>query len=319
MNLLWMTVVTALRALRRNVLRSALTMLGVIIGLAAVVTMVSIGRGANAAVQQEIQSLGNNLMMIIPGATTASGVHMSSGSAATLTVADATAIAKECPAVSDVAWAKRQAVQVVNGNQNWATAAQGVPPSYLSVRDWPLSAGRFFDQRDDAGANPVAVLGQTVVDQLFAPGEDPLGASIRVKNVPFEVIGVLARKGQTAWGQDQDDVILMPFLTAERRVIGTQILGTVDMIVASATTADALPRLEPQIRTHRRDAAHRAPRAVADAPLRAGGRGRLPGRGRHRHLLRLLPGAPRGASGSDRRAALRVSVVGFAPLSSVGF
>src|SRR2546430_11181071 len=198
MHLLWMTVVTALRALRRNVLRSALTMLGVIIGVAAVVTMVSIGRGANAAVQQEIESLGNNLMMIIPGATTASGVHMSSGSAATLTVADATAIAKECPAVSDVAWAKRQAVQVVNGSQNWATAAQGVPPSYLSVRDWPLSAGRFFDQRDDAGANPLAVPGQTVVDHPFAPGADPLGPSIPLKNVPFAEIGAPAPQGQTA-------------------------------------------------------------------------------------------------------------------------
>src|SRR5213592_3735149 len=196
--------------------------------------------------------------MIIPGATTASGVHMSSGSAATLTVADATAIAKECPAVSDVAWAKRQAVQVVNGSQNWATVAQGVPPSYLSVRDWPLSAGRFFDHRDDAGANPVAVLGQTVVDQLFTPGEDPLGATIRVKNVPFEVIGVLARKGQTAWGQDQDDVVLIPFLTAERRVLGTQILGTVDMVVVTAVTADALPKVERQIRTLLRER-HRIP------------------------------------------------------------
>src|SRR5437762_3039837 len=188
---------------------------------------------------------------------------MSSGSAATLTVADATSIAKECLAVSDVAWAKRQGVQVVYGNQNWATAAQGVPPSYLSVRDWPLSAGRFFDQRDDAGANPVAVLGQTVVDQLFAPGEDPLGASIRVKNVPFEVIGVLARKGQTAWGQDQDDVVLMPFLTAERRVLGTQILGTVDMIVSAAATADVLPRVEPQIRALLRER-HRIPAGQDD-------------------------------------------------------
>src|SRR5206468_4003485 len=230
MNLLWMTVVTAHRALRRNVLRSALTMLGVIIGVAAVLTMVSIGRGANAAVQREIQSLGNNLVMIIPGATTANGVHSGSGSAASLTVADATAITKECPAVTDVAWAKRQVVQVVYGNQNWATAAQGVAPSYLSVRDWRVGAGRFFDQQEDAGAKPVAVLGQTVVDQLFAAGEDPIGAIIRLKNVPFEVIGVLARKGQTAWGQDQDDVVLIPFLTAERRVLGTQILGTVDMV-----------------------------------------------------------------------------------------
>src|SRR5213595_2374442 len=201
--------------------------------------------------------------MIIPGATTASGVHMSSGSAASLTVADATAITKECPAVSDVAWAKRQVVQVVYGSQNWATPAQGVPPSYLAVRDWPLSAGRFFDQRDDAGANPVAVLGQTVVDQLFAPGEDPLGAMIRVKNVPFEVIGVLARKGQTAWGQDQDDVILMPFLTAERRVLGTQILGTVDMIVSAAATADVLPKVEPQIRALLRER-HRIPAGQDD-------------------------------------------------------
>src|SRR5881275_666620 len=231
----------------RIVFRSALTMLGVIIGVAAVLTMVSIGRGANAAVQREIQSLGNNLVMIIPGATTANGVHSGSGSAASLTVADATAITKECPAVADVAWAKRQVVQVVYGNQNWATAAHGVPPSYLSLREWALSAGRSFDQRDDAGANAVAVLGQTVVDQLFEPGEDPIGATIRVKNVPFTVIGVLARKGQTAWGQDQDDVVLMPFLTAERRVLGTKILGTVDMIVVSTTAADALPKVEEQV------------------------------------------------------------------------
>jgi len=258
MNLFWMTIVTALRAIRRNVLRSALTMLGVIIGVAAVLTMVSIGRGANAAVQKQIESLGNNLIMVIPGATTANGVHSSSGSAVSITVADATAIAKENPAVAEVAWAKRDVVQVVNGSQNWSTAAHGVPPSYLSVRDWPLSAGRFFDQRDDAGASAVAVLGQTVVDQLFAPGEDPIGTTIRVKNVPFEVIGVLARKGQTAWGQDQDDVVLMPFLTAERRVLGTKFLGTVDMIVVSAVSADALPGVERQIRAFLRDR-HRIP------------------------------------------------------------
>jgi len=256
MNLFWMTVVTALRAMRRNVLRSALTMLGVIIGVAAVLTMVSIGRGANAAVQKQIESLGNNLVMVIPGATTANGVHSGSGSAASITVADATAIAKETPAVAEVAWAKRDVVQVVYGSQNWSTAAHGVPPSYPSVRDWPISAGRFFDERDDASASAVAVLGQTVVDQLFAPGEDPIGVTIRVKNVPFEVIGVLARKGQTAWGQDQDDVVLMPFLTAERRVLGTKILGTVDMIVVSTVSAEALPEVEQQIRSFLRDRHH---------------------------------------------------------------
>jgi putative ABC transport system permease protein len=143
---------------------------------------------------------------------------------------------------------KRQVVQVVYGNQNWSTSAQGITPAYQTVRDWPAVAGRFFDDRDEAGANPVALLGQTVVDHLFGPGEDPIGATIRVKGVPFDVIGVLARKGQTAWGQDQDDIVLMPFSTAERRVLGTQILGSVDMIFVATSVATDLPTAEEQIR-----------------------------------------------------------------------
>ena len=248
MTILRMTVLTALRALRRNTLRSALTMLGIIIGVAAVVTMVSVGRGADFAVQQQIKSLGNNLVMVLPGTTTASGVRSGWGTASSLTVADGTAIARDAPAVTEVAWVKRQLVQVVYGNQNWSTSGQGVTPSYPTVRDWPVVAGRFFDERDQAGAAPVAVLGQTVVDNLFAPGEDPIGATIRVKNVPFEVIGVLARKGQTTWGQDQDDAVLMPFATAERRTLGTQILGTVDMIYASTGSSADIPDAERQVR-----------------------------------------------------------------------
>jgi putative ABC transport system permease protein len=249
MNVLWMTLVTALRALRRNKLRSALTMLGIIIGVGAVITMVSIGRGADAAVQKQIQSLGNNLLMVVPGATTANGVRSGGGSASTLTLADATAIGRECPAVGDLAWVKRQVVQVVYGSQNWSTSAQGVPPSYHLVRDWPVREGRFFDEREAGMAATVALLGQTVVDNLFAPGEDPLGATIRVKGVPFQVIGVLAAKGQTSWGQDQDDVILMPFPTAERRVLGTLILGTVDMVFVSTPTPAEIPEAERQIRS----------------------------------------------------------------------
>jgi len=248
MTVLWMTILTALRALRRNKLRSALTMLGIIIGVAAVVTMVSVGRGADAAVQQQIRSLGNNLLMIVPGATTAAGVRSGSGTASTLTAADGTAIARECPAVAEVGWVKRQLVQVVYGNTNWSTSGQGVTPSYHTVRDWPVVAGRFFDEREQAGASPVAVLGQTVVDNLFAGGEDPIGATIRVKNVPFEVIGVLARKGQTTWGQDQDDVVFMPFSTAERRTLGTLILGTVDMIYASTARSEDIAVAQQQIR-----------------------------------------------------------------------
>ena len=248
MTVLWMTVLTALRALRRNKLRSALTMLGIIIGVAAVVTMVSIGRGADAAVQQQIRSLGNDLLMVVPGATTSSGVRGGFGSVSTLTTADGAAIGRECPSVAEVAWAKRQLVQVVYGNANWSTSGQGVTPSYHLVRDWPLSAGRFFDDREQAGATPVVVLGQTVVDNLFAGGEDPIGAIIRVKNVPFEVIGVLSRKGQTTWGQDQDDVLLMPFSTAERRTLGTLILGTVDMIYVQAAGSDEVLAAQQQIR-----------------------------------------------------------------------
>ena len=247
MNILWMTVVTALRALRRNKLRSALTMLGIIIGVAAVITMVSIGRGADAAVQQQIQSLGNNLLMIVPGATTANGVRSGWGMASTLTVADAAAIRKECTAVAELTYVKRQIVQVVYGNENWSTSAQGSTPSYQAVRDWPVRAGRYYDEQEEAGARPVALLGQTVVDHLFQPGEDPVGATIRVKDVPFEVIGVLAPKGQTSWGQDQDDLVLMPFSTAERRVLGTQILGTVDMIWVSTPTLADIPEAQKQI------------------------------------------------------------------------
>jgi putative ABC transport system permease protein len=246
MNILWMTFMTALRALRRNKLRSALTMLGIIIGVAAVITMVSIGRGADAAVQQQIQSLGNNLLMVVPGATTANGVRSGWGMASTLTVADAAVIRKECPAVAELTYVKRQIVQVVYGNENWSTSAQGSTPSYQSVRDWPTPAGR-HNHQEEAGARPVALLGQTVVEHLFQPGEDPVGATIRVKDVPFEVIGVLTPKGQTSWGQDQDDLVLMPFSTAERRVLGTQILGTVDMIWVSTPTLADIPEAQKQI------------------------------------------------------------------------
>jgi putative ABC transport system permease protein len=256
MNVLSMTVVTALRALRRNKLRSALTMLGIIIGVAAVITMVSIGRGADAAVQQQIQSLGNNLLTIVPGFTTANGVRSGWGTGSTLTVADGIAIGRECPAVAEVGWIKRQLVQVVYGSANWNTSGQGVTPSYQSIRDWPVVSGRFFDEREAAGATPVALLGKTVVQNLFGPGEDPLGATIRVKNVPFEVIGVLAEKGQTTWGQDQDDVVLMPFTTAERRVLGTQILGTVDLAYASTARAEDMVEAEHEIAALLRERHH---------------------------------------------------------------
>ena len=268
MKLFRMTMRTAVRALRRNKLRSALTMLGIIIGVAAVITMVSIGQGADAAVQQQILSLGNNMLMIVPGATTASGVRSGWGGVSTLAANDAVAIKKECPAVAETTHFKRQVVQVVYGDQNWSTVAQGSTPAYQRVRDWPVTQGSFFTERDEESANRVVVLGQTVVDHLFGPGEDPIGALIRIKDVPFRVIGVFEPKGQTTWGQDQDDVVVMPFSTAERRVLGTQFIGSVDMIFVSAVSTQEISEAEKQITALLHERHHIQPNQENDFTVR---------------------------------------------------
>ncbi len=248
MKLLRVSLWLALSALRRNPLRSALTALGVVIGVAAVIAMVSVGAGASSAVQAQIQSLGTNIVMVMPGATTVGGVRSGAGGVNTLTVADAKAIARELADTADVAWVKRDIAQAAYGNRNWSTGIQGSPPSFLAVRDWRLGAGRPFSQSEEDSAAKVALVGQTVVDNLFTPGEDPVGATIRVKNVPFLVVGVLARKGQTGWGQDQDDVVIVPFTTAERRVVGAETLGSVNQIVISLHDAAFTDTAETQIR-----------------------------------------------------------------------
>ncbi len=247
MKLLRMTLRAALRALRRNKLRSALTMLGIIIGVAAVIAMVSVGQGANVAVQRQIESLGTNLLMVVPGATTAGGVRSGWGGVSTLTLQDAEAIQRECPSVGNVTYFRRQGVQVVYGNRNWSTIAQGTTPEFMRVRNWNLSEGSFFTSRDAATASRVAVIGQTIVAQLFGQGEDPVGAQIRIHDVPFTVIGVLESKGQAGYGQDQDDVVLMPFQTSVRRVLGTKFVGTVDMILASAISPEAIEQAEAEV------------------------------------------------------------------------
>jgi len=247
MKLLRMTARAAARALRRNKLRSVLTMLGIIIGVAAVIAMVSIGQGADAAVQEQIRSLGTDMLMVVPGATTSTGVRSGWGGVSTLTVADAQAIKKECSAVQEVSYFKRAVVQVVAGDKNWSTAAQGAPPSFFHDRDWPVVLGSEFTEHDEDGASRVAILGQTPVDQLFGPGQNPVGSLVRIKNVPFRVVGVLEAKGQAMWGQDQDDVILIPFSTAERRVLGTGFLGTVDTILATAESSHEVSEASDQI------------------------------------------------------------------------
>jgi putative ABC transport system permease protein len=247
MKLLRMTAIAALRALRRNPLRSTLTTLGIVIGVAAVIAMVSIGRGADAAVQAQIDSLGTNLLMVVPGATTAAGVRSGWGGVSTLTAGDAAALREAVPGLAEVTYFRREVAQVVAGDKNWATAIQGAPPSYFGVRPWAVESGTRYDERDEAAANRVALVGRTVVDQVFGPGQDPVGSTIRIRDVPFRIVGVLGSVGQTMWGQDQDDVIFIPFRTAERRVLGTELVGTVDMIQASAIRAGDMEAIEERM------------------------------------------------------------------------
>ena len=215
-----MAVVAAGRAIKRNKLRAALTMLGIFIGVAAVITMVAVGDGAKASVEAQINSLGTNLLIVVPGATTANGVRAGLGSNSTLTVGDAEAIARGGGPVALVTYMDRQLAQVVSGNRNWSTNIQGTTSNYFAIRDWPLSIGRIFTDSEEKAGAAVCLLGQTVVNNLFGEGQNPVGATIRVKNFPMKVIGVLTVKGQSSYGQDQDDVVIVPFNTAERKVLG---------------------------------------------------------------------------------------------------
>ena len=245
---IWLTVMTALRILARNRLRAGLTMLGIVIGVGAVIAMVSIGEGAKRAVQAQIATMGTNVIIVWPGATTVSGVRGGQGGAVTLTVSDALDLKKKIPLLSETGWARREVMQMVNGNRNWNGPINGVSPSYLTIRDWAFSSGGPFTQADLDSAARVALIGQTIVDNLFDEGEEPVGAVIRIRNVPFSVIGVLSPKGQSAQGSDQDDVIFIPFTTAERKVFGTMFLGSVAALFASTDRPEDLPEAVERIR-----------------------------------------------------------------------
>jgi putative ABC transport system permease protein len=244
----WLTILTALRILARNRMRAGLTMLGIVIGVAAVIAMVSIGEGAKRAVQAQIATMGTNVIVIFPGVTSASGVRGSQGSAVTLTVSDALDLKKRIPLLADTGWAKRDVMQIIYGNRNWNGPINGISPSYLTIRDWSFTSGGPFTQTDLESAARVALIGQTIVGNLFEPGEEPVGAVIRIKNVPFHVIGVLAPKGQSAQGSDQDDVVFIPFSTAERKVFGTSFIGSVGAMFGSTDQVEDLPMAAEQIR-----------------------------------------------------------------------
>lgn len=248
MSFFWLTFLSALRILSRNPLRAGLTMLGIIIGIGAVVAMISLGQGATASVQAEISSLGTNVLIVIPGATTVGGVRGGLGSISTLTVDDAEDIERKVTGVATAMYGTRSILQVIRENKNWSTVVFGTTPDFPDIRNWPIIQGNFFMQSDLDSAAKVAVLGKTVVQNLFEPGEEVVGSEIRIRNVPLRIIGVLASKGQSITGQDQDDFVVLPFSTAERKVFGTKFLGAVGIILVATATRDDIPAAADDIK-----------------------------------------------------------------------
>ena len=261
------TVKISFRALWVNKMRSSLTMLGIIIGVGAVIAMVAVGSGASQKISEQISSMGSNLLIILPGSTSAGGVRMGAGTQPTLSMGDAEAIVRECPAVSDVAPVLGGVAQVVYGHMNWSTGVTGTTPGMLIVRDWELSSGRPFSQQDVKSATKVCLLGQTVVDNLFGD-QNPVGQSIRIKNVPFTVIGVLERKGQSPQGQDQDDAIYVPVTTAQKKLFGTQFPGMVRIIMVKAKSTEDLSPAETQINELLRQRHHIGQKQDSDFTVR---------------------------------------------------
>jgi putative ABC transport system permease protein len=233
----------AYRALTRNKMRSSLTMLGIIIGVGAVIAMVGIGQGAKRMIDVQIASLGDNLLTVFSGSHFHRGVRGGAGTITNLTDEDAKAIIENCPAVLRVSPRVRTGAQIVAGNLNWATSVEGYSPDFVHIRSWPVASGTFFTQQDVRGATKVCVLGKTIVDNLF-PGQDPVGQIIRINKLPFRVLGVLSSKGQNAFGRDQDDVVIVPYTTAQKKIMG---ITHVSYIMASATDRTKIDLAEKQI------------------------------------------------------------------------
>ena len=240
-----MTLRIALRALGRNKLRAFLTMLGIIIGVGAVIAMVAIGEGAKATIRSQIATLGTNVLIVLPGTLNQGGVRMGTGGVTTLVDSDAKAIMSEIPAVAFASPAIRRPEQLVAGNLNWGTLVQGVAPEFQQIRDWQIAEGRFIHDGDIESAAKVVVIGQTVVDKLFG-NDNPIDAVIRIRNIPFRVVGVLAQKGQSGQGADQDDTVMIPYTTMQKRLMR---ITFVQSIVVSAVSAERVQEAQEQITT----------------------------------------------------------------------
>jgi putative ABC transport system permease protein len=237
----------ALRALMVNKMRSALTMLGIIIGVSTVIAMIAVGSGAKAQIVDHIASMGSNLLIVRSGSSTSGGLRMGSGTVPTLTVDDAEAILNEIPSVKYVAPDLPEVAQVVYGNQNWSTSIRGTLPEMLAIRNWPVTLGRPFTWQEVNGAAKVCLLGWTVMENLFG-GNDPIDQIIRIKNIPFTVIGVLSHKGQSGPGHDHDDTIMVPLTTAQKRLFGMQFPGMVRGISIQIRDLELIKEAEQQIK-----------------------------------------------------------------------
>jgi len=255
----------ALRALARNKMRTVLTMLGIIIGVGAVICTVAIGQGAGKQVQAQIQNLGTNMVMVFAGSVTSGGVRMGSQATKTLTEDDAQAILQHVPNIVAVSPGVGSQVQVVNGNENWATRITGVSAEYLDLRSWPVVEGSNFSQRDVEDAGNVCVIGKTVATQLFGD-DDPVGKTIRVKNLPFRVLGLLATKGQNSFGQDQDDTLFAPYSTVQKKLAG---ISWVQMINAGVDSQLDIPAAQKQIAALLRQRHHLRPDEDNDFIIRS--------------------------------------------------
>ncbi|MBI3766569.1 MAG: ABC transporter permease [Ignavibacteriales bacterium] len=244
----------AFDALLRNKMRSLLTMLGIIIGVGAVIAMVAVGKGAQVSVDAQISSLGTNVLLIFPGTTTRGGVMVGAGSGTSLTEEDGQAVREQCPAVAHISPLLRSGGQVVYGNLNWGTSLQGGSPDYFAIRDWRIDDGDFFGDQDVRGSTKVCLLGRTVVKQLFE-SDNPIGQTLRIRNIPFKVVGTLKPKGQNMMGQDQDDIIIIPYTTLQKRLMGnTRSWGYIVSAVSKSQILEAQQQITDLLRVRHKTA-----------------------------------------------------------------
>ena len=258
-------LIIALRSLARNKLRSILTMLGIIIGVAAVIAMLSVGQGAKAMVQSSIAGLGTNVITVFPGGGAPGTVRTDAGTSSRLTEDDVDAIRKEATDLNYITPTTRTGAQVKYGGQNWRTSIYGAYPEYLQIRNWNPVEGVAYGQSDERGANKVALIGQTVATNLFGDGVNPVGQTIRIKNLPFKVIGLMEPKGQGSFGQDQDDIIIAPYSTVLKKLVGSTYAQN---LTASAISEDAIPEASAQIDAVLRRRFHLGPNDVTDYTIR---------------------------------------------------